>query len=171
MDHQRRYKTEVFILRGILLPILLLSTTNMNAQTDNYPKSQSSVSLYASTLLLASVANLSYEHLWRPSETSKLRLGLTTGYTFAVQHWSGGLDDAGMGPHLAFTLLAGRKDKFFELKLGGAALFESSLSGFEYSYSLPVISLGFRKQNPEKQHFFRWSLSTAGFGFGVGYIF
>ncbi|HRZ42877.1 MAG TPA: hypothetical protein P5228_09275 [Bacteroidales bacterium] len=151
--------------------MMLLAPQGLRAQTDNYPKQQSSVSVYASTLLLASVANLSYEHLWRPSETSKVRLGLTAGYTFAVQHWSGGLDDPGMGPHLAFTLLAGRKDKFFELKLGGTALFEKSDPGFEYSYAMPVISLGFRKQNPEKNRFFRWSLSTAGIGFGFGYIF
>lgn len=171
MDHQRRYKTEVFILKGILLPILLLSTTNMKAQTDNFPNPQSSVSIYASTLLLASVANLSYERLWKPTEQSKLRVGFTAGYTFAVQHWSGGLDDAGMGPHLAFTLLAGKNNRFFEMKLGGTALFEKNDAGIEYSYALPVISLGMRKQNPAKNRFFRWSVSTAGFGIGVGYIF
>lgn len=171
MENQNRYKTGVFILKILLVPFLLLSTQSMTAQTESFPNPQSSVSIYASTLLLASVANLSYEHLWRPSETSKLRLGLTAGYTFAVQHWSGGLDDAGMGPHLAFTLLAGKNDRFFELKLGGTALFEKNDTGIEYSYSLPVISLGFRKQNPSKNRFFRWSVSTAGFGIGVGYIF
>ncbi len=171
MENQNRYKTGVFILKILLVPFLLLSTQSMTAQTESFPNPQSSVSIYASTLLLASVANLSYERLWKPSEESRLRLGFTAGYTFAVQHWSGGLDDAGMGPHLAFTLLAGQKDKFFELKLGGTALFAPGDLGIEYSYSLPVISLGFRRQNPEKHHFYRWSLSTAGFGFGVGYLF
>jgi hypothetical protein len=151
--------------------LLLFPQPGLNAQSEigNKPYPRSSISVYASSLLLASVANLSFEHLWKPSEESRLRVGFTTGYTLAVQHWSGGLDDIGMGPHLAFTLLAGKTEKFFELKLGGAAIFSNFSSGIEYEYALPVISLGFRREFQASGSFFRCALSTAGVGVGVGF--
>jgi len=155
-----------------ILTVLMLTPNMLKAQHESlqYPMPQSSVSVYASSLLLASVVNLSYERLWKPAEESKVRLGFTVGYSLAVQHWSGGLDDAGMGPHLAFTLLAGKSDKFFELKLGGVAIYEWDEGGLDFAYPMPVISVGFRKQFPETGHFFRVGLSTAGFGIGLGFM-
>lgn len=154
----------------IVMAMLTPNTLKADLKPASTPNHQSSISLYGSTLLLASVANISFERLWRPSETSPLRLGVTTGYTMSFMHWSGDLDNIGMGPHLAFTLLAGNNNKFFEMKLGFTPIFSISDFFIEHDYNMPVISLGFRRQFPETNHFFRVGLSTAGIGIGAGFL-
>jgi len=51
-----------------IFTVLMLIPNMLRAQHEapQYPMPQSSVSVYASSLLLASVVNLSYERLWKP---------------------------------------------------------------------------------------------------------
>jgi hypothetical protein len=157
------------LLAVITATMLLTFPVHITKAQESWQQSSSSISGYASTLLLASVVNASYERLFLKSGG---HIGFTGGLTMAVQHWSGGLDDAGLGPHMAFTWLSGLGANHFELKLGGALILGHSESrGLEVGYPMPVISLGYRRQAPGSNSFFRCGVSTAGIGVGAGYVF
>ncbi len=124
-----------------------------------WPHSSSSLSLYASSLLFASVVNCSYEWI---KYGQKYHNGFTTGMTYSRALG----EDNDLGAHLAYTLLIGRTSNLFEMKLGGVFnIFKSEFFSF-----VPVISLGYRYQPPGKRSFFRIGLSTAGLGIGFGFI-
>jgi hypothetical protein len=123
------------------------------------PSSSSSLSLYGSTLLLASVINCSYEWI---KYGQKYHNGFTTGMTYSTVLGEG----YDLGAHLTYTLLIGNTSNYFEMKLGFVYNFLRS----EFFTFVPVISLGYRYQPPENLGFFRIGLSTAGLGVGFGVI-
>jgi len=60
----------------------------------------------------------------------------------------------------------------FELKLGGALIYGySEKYGLEVDIPMPVVSVGYRRQAPGSNSFFRCALSSAGIGIGFGYVF
>lgn len=130
-----------------------------SSETDLRPNSSSSISLYGSSLLFASVINCSYEWI---KYGQKFHNGFTTGITYTTVLGEG----ADLGAHLTYTLLIGTTSNYFEMKLGGVYNFLKS----EFFNFVPVISIGFRYQPPDSWGFFRIGLSTAGVGVGFGVI-
>lgn len=135
-----------------------------------WPEKSSSISVFGSSLLLSSVINLSYEKVYF---TGKNHFGFTTGLTNVFYHAEDFMYMPGV--HGALTFLSGTGLKHFEVKAGvsvqiiwydddnGETLYDKMI--------IPVISLGCRRQLPDSKSFFRWAVSTAGFGIGFGYVF
>lgn len=141
-----------------------------NESVARWPKQSSSISIFASTLLFASVINLSYEHLYF---TGKNHFGFTTGYTNGFYTAEEFIYLPGI--HGALTFLSGTRLKHFEAKVGATVFlgFDEDEYGKKHLEKLiiPVISVGCRRQLSNSNSFFRWAVSTAGFGIGFGYVF
>ncbi|MBM3420695.1 MAG: hypothetical protein FJY11_06125 [Bacteroidetes bacterium] len=102
------------------------------------------------------------------ASSRKTHNGITTGATVTSYY---GFEDSDLGVHLTYTFLSGVGKSHFEAKLGGVLnLMSLSGSSSVEFYFLPVISLGYRYQPPDRNNFYRIGLSTAGLGFGFGTI-
>lgn len=157
----------------LLAGLMIAGNARLFAQTSTqWPESSSSVSVFGSSLLLiATPVNISFEKLY-------LRNNIYLGYTYGptILFLTKSLYDShGLGGHLAFTLLTGKRNRHFEGKLGFSytpfVLYSAyGEDRFDIPF-IPVVSLGYRFQKPDGKTFYRFALSTGGFGFGLGYVF
>jgi hypothetical protein len=159
-------KASLFV---IALLILSGNSVVIAQPGETAPKASSGISVFASTLLVASPVNFSYDRLY---PVGNIHMGYTTGLTFLFL--SGGLFDTNtlFGGHLTYTMLAGPGRVQFEMKLGFsytpfvlASLNNVNTPDFKF---IPVVSAGIRKKASTGKGFFRFAISTAGVGIGLG---
>jgi hypothetical protein len=152
---------------------LILTHTDLCSQIRYAnPKSGSHLSLYATTIMGGIlIGNISYDQLYHVKKT---QMGFTSGITYICERIHANDYDSGLGVHLTYTLLAGRRNTQFEMKLGvnfTPLVWDKRgtywLDGY-YFQVLPVISAGFRKKAFNDQGFWRMALSTGGLGIGFG---
>ena len=96
----------------LLAGLMIAGNARLFAQTSTqWPESSSSVSVFGSSLLLiATPVNISFEKLY-------LRNNIYLGYTYGptILFLTKSLYDShGLGGHLAFTLLTGKRNRHFE---------------------------------------------------------
>lgn len=129
--------------------------------TGSWPGNLSAISIYASSLLFASVLNCSYDWLVM---TKNAHNGITVGLTYTSEHV---FRNRFLGVHFAYTYLSGLNKNHLEIKLGG--IYHFIHFGEDAFTFLPVISIGYRYQPPGNYNFFRLGVSTAGIGVGYGF--
>jgi hypothetical protein len=157
------------------ITILILCLTYLSGpgrvhaqEKKEWPKQSSHATFYVSSLLgIANPIIISYE---RMKHRGAFHYGYTAGLTTVFYE---GVDYASIGPHLTFSAFTGRNKSHFETKLGFAyqpILLYARNGWSDYHFKMmPVISLGYRHQKPGNSKFWRIGISTAGFGFGMGW--
>lgn len=156
----------------IIFLIIVVGDADVHAQQTEIPQETlSGISVFASTLIVVTPVNFSYDRLYPVGNT---HMGYTTGFTTLFLARS--LYNAYIvcGGHLTYTMLAGSRRRQFEMKLGFsytpfviASEYQDDTPDFVF---MPVVSLGFRKKALEGNGFFRFAISTGGIGIGFGYI-
>lgn len=143
----------------------------LNAQIQSeWPDRTNGISIFATTIFgIFTPVNLSYDYL---VHKEKVHYGITTGLTTTFCE---GVDYAQLGVHLTFTFMTGKSKHHFESKLGlvyNPILLYSEDEWHNYAFKfVPVISLGYRFQQPDGRRFYRLAVSTGGIGAGTGFIF
>lgn len=166
--------SKYFIMRefvkSIFLLIIVLSFTNktVKSQDSLWQNKTHGISFSASTLIIATPLNFSYNYM---IHKEKFHYGLTTGLTvgfYEITRYSS------LGAHAVFTMFFGKKEGHFESKFGfsySPIILYSKTQWTDYAYEfVPIISLGYRYQEPGSDNFWRVFVSTGGFGIGVGKI-
>lgn len=144
---------------------------SLNAQTaETWPDKSSSFTFYVSSLLGGvNPIILSYEKI---NHKGWLHFGYTAGLTTIFYE---GVAYSSFGPHFALTAFTGKKKHHFESKLGVAytpvILYSTNKWNDLHFKFNPVVTLGYRNQKPDGKKFWRVGISTAGFGFGMGWNF
>jgi hypothetical protein len=154
----------------IILVLSLNSFASFSQSSDEnvWRKSSQSISLSASTLLFATPINLSYNQFWH---NDGIHYGVNAGASFVFYEL---VQYASVGVHSSFGVFLGRNSHHPELKFGIAytPLLVYSLTEYtDYNYPfVPVISVGYRYQNPGENDFYRVFIGTGGIGIGMGWL-
>lgn len=154
---------------SLIIILACLQTFGQKQDENNWQESSQDISLSASSLLLASTVNVSYNATWYGDW---LHYGINVGGSFVLYEI---VEYASAGLHSTFGVFLGRKVHHPELKIGISYTpwlvytmteYPDFASDFEF---MPVLSLGYRYQKPGNDNYWRLFLSTGGLGFGMGW--
>ncbi|MEL6649359.1 MAG: hypothetical protein AAFQ87_01005 [Bacteroidota bacterium] len=143
-----------------LLPVPSLAQERANEPM--WPKQ--AISVHAGSNLLSLPVVLNYE---RYLHREKVHWGFGTGINGLVP-----LPDfsRGIGTHATVSFWTGQGRHHFEAK-GGIILGFYEFPGIFQTWALPLLSVGYRRQEPASNRFWRIDLGTGGLGFGYGWTF
>lgn len=142
------------LLVSILL--MLIASGNLLAQdSPEWNKNSSSLSVYiAGPLGINTNLSYGYQHF-----TGSIFLGFSAGLTVSKYIVDG------VGPHLTYDMMFGKRSSHFETKFGLSVPIDNG-----YPVYIPVVSLSYRYQKPGGKVFFRAGVNTALFGIGAGVV-
>ena len=154
----------------LILLIICASAFSLVAQKPDpapWPARSSTVSVYASTLAIASPINISYEaFVHKP----RIHYGYTAGLTTLFMEMG---EYAVAGGHFAFAFYTGARNHHFDVRLGISVqpIHLYSIHGYwDYAAPVwPVATFGYRFEKPDGKFSFRIGLGTGGVGLGLGY--
>lgn len=155
--------------------ILMLSMNivpHLSAQTleeAGWPRQHEAVILYAGSNGIATTVNLTFDHLFRQE---KVHIGYSAGINYL---WIDGVRDSDpgdyfIGPHATLNLMTGKGANHFEGKLGASFPIIQFGEAKSSTRFIPLLTLGYRSQLPNKMGIFRIGITTFMPGIGGGTV-
>ena len=145
----------------VLISTFILLAASAQTQDISEPNSDFYIGASAYMSLLPLPLNLSMDVL---KFSGKAYNGVTFGIT-TFPFMENSYPD--VGGHITYTRLAVKRKGYFETKFG--LTYSKNFPDYWLDTNvLPVISIGYRFQNPDNKMFFRMAFSTGLIGFGLG---